>query len=103
MAQGLQVFDENGKLDVDVTNRLPRFLGRVVIDGSSASGVVYNDGIKPETEIWWFLQTPSTNFATQEAERPVYEYPKITKGNGFLRWQFPSGRKLACTMLYGVY
>ena len=72
MAQGLQVYNENGKLDVDVTNRLPRFLGRVVIDGTSDTGVVYNDGIKPESDIWWFLQTPSTNFAVQETERPKY-------------------------------
>lgn len=103
MTAGLQAFNENGKLDVDITDRLPRFLGKVRIDGTKESGTIYNSGIRSGTNIWWFILSPTTNFTNPEASNPKYEYPVITQGEGCLSWKFPAGRKLACTLLYGVY
>ena len=103
MAQGLQVFDASGNLDVDITNRLPRFLGVESISASKQSGRIVNAGITPETDIWWFLLNASANFSADDGDQVTYEYPTITKGNGYLYYSFPSGRKISCTLLYGVY
>lgn len=103
MAAGLQIFNSDGWLDVDVSDRLPRFLGIAQIGGEQASGSIYNPGIRPNTNIWWFIMSPSTNFANPEASSPTYEYPSITQGESHLYWNFPSGRRLSCTLLYGVY
>lgn len=103
MAAGLQVYSSNGKLDVDITDRLPRFLGTAQIGGTQESGTISNPGIRAGTNIWWFILSPTTNFNNPEASNPKYEYPVITQGEGFLAWRFPSGRKLSCTLLYGVY
>lgn len=104
MAQGLQTFLEDGvTVDVDVTNRLPRFLGSVNISASQNTGTIYNEYINNDTDVWWFLLNATTSFSVSQGNSVTYEYPTIEKGNGYLRWTFPSGRKLACTMLYGVY
>ncbi len=103
MAQGFQTFNADESIDVDVTDRLPRFLGSVAISTSQTSGRVYNAGINEYTDIWWFLIGATTNFSAAEASSPTYEYPTITKGNGYLEWSFPKGRALSCTLLYGVY
>ena len=103
MAQGLQTFNADGSLDVDITNRLPRFLGSVSIPASKASGTIYNQYINNNTDIWWFLLSASTSFSVSSGDRVTYEYPIIEKGDGYLKWTFPSGRNLSCTLLYGVY
>lgn len=103
MAQGFQTFNDDGSVDVDVSNRLPRLLGSVSIGANQATGRVTNAGITKNTNIWWFLLSASTNFSAADRNVPTYEYPTITQGDGFLDWSFPSGRRLACTLLYGVY
>ena len=103
MAQGFQTFNEDGSVDVDVTSRLPRLLGTVSIGASQRTGRISNSGITPNTNIWWFLLSATTNFSAGDRSVPTYEYPTITQGDGFLDWSFPSGRNLACTLLYGVY
>ncbi len=103
MAQGLQVYDANGNLDIDISDRLPRFLGSVNIPASKPTGRIVNAGIKPETDIWWFLLKPHTSYSVDQDTSARFEYPTITKGNGYLYWNFPSGRNLSCTLLYGVY
>lgn len=45
MAVGLKVWDASGNLMIDVTDRLMRFLGYVIIPAGSGSGSVTNDGI----------------------------------------------------------
>lgn len=103
MAQGFQTFNEDGSVDVDVTSRLPRLLGMVSIGTNQRTGRISNSGITPNTAIWWFLLSATTNFSAGDRSVPTYEYPTITQGDGFLDWSFPSGRNLACTLLYGVY
>lgn len=103
MAQGFQTFNEDGSVDVDVTSRLPRLLGMVSISANQRTGRISNSGITPNTNIWWFLLSATTNFSAGDRSVPTYEYPTITQGDGFLDWSFPSGRNLACTLLYGVY
>ena len=103
MAQGLQTFNADESLDVDITNRLPRFLGVVSIPASQNTGIIYNSYINGSTDIWWFLMNATTSFSAAYGEVTTYEYPVIEKGEGYLKWTFPSGRRLACTMVYGVY
>lgn len=103
MAQGMQVYNEDGTLDVDVTSRLPRLLGSATIGGSKTSGTIQNAGITANNNIWWFLLSATTNYAASYGDKVQYEYPTITQGNGCLNWKFPSGRKLSCTIIYGVY
>ncbi len=104
MAQGLQTFLEDGvTVDVDITNRLPRFLGSVSIPASQNTGVIYNSYINDHTDVWWLLMNTSAGFESSYGNVTTYEYPVIEKGNGYIKWTFPSGRKLSCTMLYGVY
>ena len=103
MMQGLQVFDANGNLDIDITHRIPRFLGITNIPANQPTGRIVNAGILPETDIWWFLLNATTNFSASYGDQVTYEYPTITKGNGYLYWNFPSGRNISCTLLYGVY
>lgn len=45
MAVGLKTWDASGNLMIDVTDRLMRFLGYVIIPAGSGSGSVTNDGI----------------------------------------------------------
>ncbi len=104
MAQGFQTFLTDGvTVDVDVTSRLPRFLGSVTIPASQRTGTIYNSYINDNTDIWWFLLNATTKFSAANSEVIKYEYPTIEKGKGCLKWTFPKGRNLACTMLYGVY
>lgn len=103
MAQGFQTFNTDGSVDVDVTSRLPRLLGSVYINANQTSGRVVNAGITSSNAIWWFLRSASTNFSAADSSLPTYEYPTITQGEGFLDWSFPAGRRLSCTLFYGVY
>lgn len=103
MAQGFQTFNEDGSVDVDVSARLPRLLGSVNIKASQTSGRITNAGITKNTNVWWFIQSATTNFSAADRDVPTYEFPTITQGEGFLDWSFPTGRKLACKLLYGVY
>ena len=104
MAQGLQTFLPDGvTVDVDITDRLPRLLGYVDIPASKTTGQITNPFITPETDIWWFMLNAATNFTANDGEQVTYEYPTITKGNGYLYWNFPAGRKITCRLIYGVY
>lgn len=103
MAQGLQTYNADGSLDTDITTRLPRYLGSVSISASQSSGTIRNQYINEYTDIWYFLLSASTSFSAAQGNQVTYEYPVIEKGNGYLKWSFPSGRNLSCTLLYGVY
>ena len=104
MAQGLQIFDGNGKTLLDITNRLPKYLGKATIDGTNAnSGSIVNSEIG-EGDVWWFVVSDSyTDKETTTGNSTTYYYPTITKGSGCLNWSFPSGQKLKCTIIYGIY
>ncbi len=104
MSQGFQTFLEDGEtVDVDITNRLPRYFGSVSIPASQKTGIIYNSYIDKNTDVWWFLMNAETNFSAVQASEVTYEYPTIEKGEGYLKWTFPSGRNLSCVMLYGAY
>lgn len=103
MAQGLQTFNSDGSVDIEITDRLPRVLGTVTIGGSQTSGRINNDGITANNNLWWFMISATTDFSAADKTVPTYEYPTITQGDGYFDWSFPSGRALKCTFLYGVY
>lgn len=103
MPQGLQVFRKDGTLSLDITNRIPKFLGVATIDGSSQSGRIQNDELK-NGDLWYLIITlnyPRPDMVKDNNAK--YETPTITKEDGYLVWSFPQNRKVACKILYGVY
>ena len=103
MAQGLQIFNGNGFLMLDITDRLPKFLGTANISSSASSGTVYNSEIG-DGDLWWFIVSSSyPDKETTLGAETEYHYPTITKGNGCFTWQFPPGKNLSCTIIYGIY
>lgn len=62
MAAGLQVFNQFGGLELDLTDRVGRFLFQIVV-GAGASGSVSNDGIAQGTPIC-FATMHRTDFTT---------------------------------------
>lgn len=103
MPQGLQVFRADGSLALDITARIPKFLGVATLDGSAQSGRIKNDDLK-SGDLWYLIITlnyPQPDLVTDNNTK--YETPTITKEEGYLVWSFPQNRKVACKILYGVY
>lgn len=100
MAQGIQVFDENGGCVLDLTYKLTRILG---------SGRTYgNSGTLSDANIQggncWAI---ATNSHTDAIAIP----PIFSASNGVLSWTYPSYsgkfgysvRKLDCDFIYGTF
>lgn len=103
MPQGLQVFRADGTLALDITARIPKFLGVATLDGSAQSGRIKNDDLK-SGDLWYLIITlnyPQPDLVQDNNTK--YETPTITKEEGYLVWSFPQNRKVACKILYGVY
>ena len=102
MPQGLQVFDENGTLLVDVTDRLVKYLGVVQIDGTNGS--ITNDELS-EGNLWYYplnikMPPPTPSIHTE------YHMPTITKNSKSISWDYgshPADKRLSMVLLYGVY
>ncbi|MFR1863179.1 MAG: hypothetical protein ACLTJQ_07100 [Dialister invisus] len=102
MPQGLQVFDENGNIVVDVTNRLIKYLGVVEINGTDGSltNVELSEG-----DLWYYplnikMPPPTPSIHTE------YHMPTITKNSKSISWDYgshPSDKRLSMVLLYGVY
>lgn len=98
MAQGMQVFDANGKIRVDVTSRLQKYLGKFKIDGTQSSGSIINSELV-NGDLWYFFLASTPNFTAKDTPRSV---PTITKSGDTLTWKFSNGA-IPCTLVYGVY
>lgn len=98
MAQGMQVFDANGKIRVDVTSRLQKYLGKVKIDASQTTGSIKNPELA-NGDLWYFFLTATPNFTAKDTPRSV---PTVTKSGDTLSWKFSNGA-ISCVLVYGVY
>ena len=96
MPQGLQVWNENGVLQIDVTSRLGILLGNVDTGTSDGSITVSN----------FSLGTPYF-FATALSLIPPYGLiPAVWVSGNTLNWQFiggtPTSPKVNVRIFYGV-
>lgn len=102
MPQGLQVFDENGNVVVDITDRLIKYLGVVEINGTNGS--LTNDELS-EGDLWYYPLNiknppPTPSIHTE------YHAPIITKSGKNISWDYGSyqaNTRLSMVLLYGVY
>lgn len=89
---GLQTFDENGKLIVEITDRLPRILGQVrtnKLDGS----------VTVDTEGNFFYQIVRMNFTLADCP------PRIVAQGNKLSWFYLDAYQVRSDVIifYGVY
>lgn len=85
MAQGLQIFDENGKCILDITNRLPKVLG--IRKLTEQVGNIYEPEINGK-DVWVSVRR---SFKTERAkELEIYELdgcsPTITIEGSYIKW-----------------
>lgn len=97
MPQGIQCWDANGNLVLDLTDRLSRVLGRVTIP-INTSGYI-TDARFAQGEIWWQVLTANTligtyapNMTADKANNRIAYTPQPT-------FSAPS----SVDVIYGVY
>lgn len=102
MPQGLQTWDANGVLTVDVTDRLTKVLGTINTGKTTGS---YTIGNFPNNDIW-FTCIPLINTNNTKAIGPA-----VKISNGVISWDWSgvnnnsnnSSLIFAGLIIYGVY
>lgn len=98
MPAGLQVFDANSNLILDISDTITRIIGSVDV-ASGASGSVYSDALKTGRG-WYYVFTRGT---WGIANVPVVTFNQTT---GIMSWSYPSSGSsynAAAWIIYGVY
>lgn len=104
MAQGLQVFDENGNCTLDVTSRLCKVLGTLVT--GTDDGHIENEAFKTN-DYWVFDLEIGIYYGSGYRWYEPFFYQDKTYG--VLTWSFnkdkdfKDGNKISRKVLYGVY
>lgn len=103
MPQGLQVFDENGTCVVDVTSRITKYLGELIIP--TTDGSYYDARLKDGD--FWFLITDLINpnvFEQWDGSESKF-FPKINAKDGLITWEYPVNMKYrpGVKIIYGIY
>lgn len=99
MPQGLQVFDQFGNLKVDISERLFRFLGQIIVSPGS-SGSVTNDGLLTGTPFFVanMYSNNSASFWPGEALLP----PNVSFGGNQMFYTVNAGMPTQIIQ-FGVY
>ena len=88
MAEGVQVFDEDGNIMIDVTDTICNSLGRVTIDGKTAGSI--KDPIIKKNRAW--AATIYPDWTPQKAEEGYYIYkPIIEIQDGEIKYTYEKG------------
>jgi hypothetical protein len=96
MLQGLQCFDDNGNIILDVTDSLTRYLGAIHTNGTNGS--IYNAELL-SGRLWYEVISDS---CYQFSSKP--SSIGITLVNGTLSWAYEiSSNTVPVTIIYGVY
>ena len=105
MPQGLQCFDENGNLILDVTDRLVKYIGTGFIDLNVTEGEIVNSEITEKGDLWYVLikGTGNSRGADPRWENIFAEFPILTKENGKIKWRYTQAARRGGTIMYGVY
>lgn len=104
--QGLQVFDENGNVVVDTSERITKYLGSFTVPTNADSGTITNSEIG-DGDLWYTIRVDNVDASTIW-DGAIFQYPIITKGDGVLYWNYPHStssiyRRYGVTVYYGVY
>ena len=93
MAQGVQVFDENGNITLDLTKQIPRIVGELTLNGN---GSITSTSIGyPNNKLWYFILgyvSPSSNIE-------AVPYLRIDNNGTKITW----GNQLGTKIRYGIY
>lgn len=101
MTQGLQVYDANGNIILDVTDRLTKYLGE--LDTGYNDGELSNPDITDGVSVWVFATSYSYN-NTVTSGTHVCATPQFTCSAGKIMWTFPEGDvRASLHVMYGVY
>ena len=104
--QGLQVFDNQGNVVVDVTDRLTKVLGTATIPANTTSGTISNPLIVSDVSIWYVITkiTFDERWTRMDA---VMGLPVFTQVDGGIHWEYVPEQgyyyKAGVEIIYGVY
>ena len=98
MAQGLQVFDENGNCTLDLTMRLAKIIGKKTATGNGEMNVA--DFGCPDNRFWYCI----TKDVMGEEDNPK-DYPllRISDDGKKIMWENADNRGFKLEFLFGVY
>ena len=96
MPAGLQIFDENGKVVVDMTSRTSKILGRVTVGENDGS---LTDERLLDGNMWSQIESVNLNIGYLEMS---FGGLKITSNGSTLSWQH-MGSSVGYVFVYGIY
>lgn len=76
MAQGLQVFRTDGRIDLDITENLPKVIATLDVAGNGGS---YSNDMLKNANIWWALVLPNI-------QQNIYVPSEIKTSSGKITW-----------------
>ena len=93
MAQGLQVFDEQGNITLDLNKKFPRIVGNLILNGN---GNITNVSLGyPNNKLWYFIVSnvsPSSNIE-------AVPFLRIDENGSKISW----GNMVGTQIRYGIY
>lgn len=102
MPQGLQTFDENGDMVINITDRIQKYLGIINCPENQNSGEVRN-GQLTEGDLWYLIipnSYPTLNLSGNNQYQ--YSVPFVSKNGDKVEWYFTQNH-VGCQILYGVF
>ena len=108
---GLAVFNSDGNVILDVTDRLTKISGEADIipanptDGVRETGTIQCDDIVAGMNFWYMFTSIILPSMSEPANCRI-NFPTITRdGNGYFTWKYPNssgGIKAGVHIIYGV-
>lgn len=102
MPQGLQTFDSNGNVIIDITTRIQKYLGTIHCPENVNSGSVYHEELD-DGDLWYLvipLSNPPLNLSGNL--QVTYSIPSVWKDGKNIKWSW-SANHVASQIIYGVY
>lgn len=100
--QGLQTFNENGDMVINVTNRVQKYLGVIQCHQNQNSGEVQNSYLT-EGDLWYLIlpdDYPTINLSGNKEFS--YSVPTVSQNGDKILWSFTQNH-IGCKILYGVF
>lgn len=98
MAQGLQVFDEQGNCTLDLTMRLAKIIGKKTATGNGEMNVADFDC--PDNRFWYCI---TKEVMGEEGNPKDYPVLRISDDGKKIMWENADNRRGKLEFLFGVY